>query len=190
MFDATHVEVERWFAEGLVDGVRIDHPDGLSDPGRLSGVAARADRPRRLDRDREDPGRRRSAGTHAAGGRHHRLRRAARDRRPVHRSRPAAPALTDLVDSAGVDYHAMPELRANSSPTRPPTRLASELGRLRRAIVAAAGADHPQLPEAVAALLSHIDVYRSRLPAGWRRCCRPRWPKPPAARPELADRCS
>ena len=32
MFDATHVEVKRWFTEGLVDGLRIDHPDGLSDP--------------------------------------------------------------------------------------------------------------------------------------------------------------
>ena len=32
MFDATHVEVRRWFTEGLVDGLRIDHPDGLSDP--------------------------------------------------------------------------------------------------------------------------------------------------------------
>ena len=39
--------------------------------------------------------------------------------------------------------------------------LASELGRLRRCIVAAAGADHPLLPAAVAALLTHIDVYRS-----------------------------
>jgi len=32
VFDATHVEVRRWFSEGLVDGIRIDHPDGLSDP--------------------------------------------------------------------------------------------------------------------------------------------------------------
>ncbi|HZC92548.1 MAG TPA: alpha-amylase family glycosyl hydrolase, partial [Mycobacterium sp.] len=32
VFDATHSEVARWFSEGLVDGVRIDHPDGLSDP--------------------------------------------------------------------------------------------------------------------------------------------------------------
>ena len=32
VFDATHVEVKRWFDEGLVDGLRIDHPDGLSDP--------------------------------------------------------------------------------------------------------------------------------------------------------------
>jgi (1->4)-alpha-D-glucan 1-alpha-D-glucosylmutase len=32
VFDATHVEVKRWFSEGLVDGIRIDHPDGLSNP--------------------------------------------------------------------------------------------------------------------------------------------------------------
>ena len=32
MFERTHAEVARWFAEGLVDGVRIDHPDGLTDP--------------------------------------------------------------------------------------------------------------------------------------------------------------
>src|SRR6476620_12505765 len=32
VFDATHVEVKRWFDEGLVDGIRIDHPDGLADP--------------------------------------------------------------------------------------------------------------------------------------------------------------
>jgi (1->4)-alpha-D-glucan 1-alpha-D-glucosylmutase len=32
VFDATHVEIRRWFDEGLVDGLRIDHPDGLRDP--------------------------------------------------------------------------------------------------------------------------------------------------------------
>lgn len=32
VFDATHREVGRWFDEGLVDGLRIDHPDGLRDP--------------------------------------------------------------------------------------------------------------------------------------------------------------
>lgn len=30
----SHVEIKRWFTEGLVDGLRIDHPDGLRDPGR------------------------------------------------------------------------------------------------------------------------------------------------------------
>lgn len=32
VFDAAHVEVARWFREGLVDGLRVDHPDGLRDP--------------------------------------------------------------------------------------------------------------------------------------------------------------
>ena len=32
VFDEAHAEVVRWFREGLVDGLRIDHPDGLADP--------------------------------------------------------------------------------------------------------------------------------------------------------------
>jgi (1->4)-alpha-D-glucan 1-alpha-D-glucosylmutase len=34
VFDDTHVEIRRWFDEGLVDGLRVDHPDGLRAPGR------------------------------------------------------------------------------------------------------------------------------------------------------------
>lgn len=33
VFEQTHAEIGRWFDEGLVDGLRIDHPDGLRDPG-------------------------------------------------------------------------------------------------------------------------------------------------------------
>jgi (1->4)-alpha-D-glucan 1-alpha-D-glucosylmutase len=32
IFDESHVEIKRWFDEGLVDGLRVDHPDGLRDP--------------------------------------------------------------------------------------------------------------------------------------------------------------
>jgi len=32
VFAETHVEIGRWFREGLVDGLRVDHPDGLRDP--------------------------------------------------------------------------------------------------------------------------------------------------------------
>ena len=40
VFDATHVEIRRWFDEGLVDGLRVDHPDGLRDPqGYLDDLA-------------------------------------------------------------------------------------------------------------------------------------------------------
>ena len=33
VFRATHGEVLRWVAEGEVTGLRVDHPDGLADPG-------------------------------------------------------------------------------------------------------------------------------------------------------------
>jgi (1->4)-alpha-D-glucan 1-alpha-D-glucosylmutase len=33
VFAATHAEVLRWVEAGEVDGLRVDHPDGLSDPG-------------------------------------------------------------------------------------------------------------------------------------------------------------
>ena len=32
VFDATHAEVRRWCQEDLVDGIRVDHPDGMADP--------------------------------------------------------------------------------------------------------------------------------------------------------------
>ena len=40
VFDASHVEIRRWFQDGLVDGLRVDHPDGLLDPkGYLDDLA-------------------------------------------------------------------------------------------------------------------------------------------------------
>ncbi|MDR7082242.1 (1-_4)-alpha-D-glucan 1-alpha-D-glucosylmutase [Arthrobacter ginsengisoli] len=39
VFDEAHAEIVRWFRDGLVDGLRIDHPDGLADPeGYLRGL--------------------------------------------------------------------------------------------------------------------------------------------------------
>ncbi|RBP67131.1 maltooligosyl trehalose synthase [Brevibacterium sanguinis] len=32
VFDESHEEIVRWFAAGLADGLRVDHPDGLRDP--------------------------------------------------------------------------------------------------------------------------------------------------------------
>ncbi len=41
VFEASHVEIVRWIREGLVDGLRVDHPDGLADPGGyLDALAA------------------------------------------------------------------------------------------------------------------------------------------------------
>ncbi len=32
ILEDSHVEIRRWFDQGLVDGLRVDHPDGLRDP--------------------------------------------------------------------------------------------------------------------------------------------------------------
>ncbi|BCW19891.1 malto-oligosyltrehalose synthase [Arthrobacter sp. NtRootA9] len=32
VFEEAHAEIGRWFTDGLVDGLRVDHPDGLADP--------------------------------------------------------------------------------------------------------------------------------------------------------------
>jgi (1->4)-alpha-D-glucan 1-alpha-D-glucosylmutase len=43
VFEATHREVLRWVADGDVDGIRVDHPDGLRDPaGYLARLRAAA----------------------------------------------------------------------------------------------------------------------------------------------------
>lgn len=34
VLNESHAEIVRWVNEGLVDGIRVDHPDGLRDPGR------------------------------------------------------------------------------------------------------------------------------------------------------------
>ncbi len=32
VFDATHAQIMRWLADDHIDGLRVDHPDGLADP--------------------------------------------------------------------------------------------------------------------------------------------------------------
>ena len=33
VFEESHREIVRWITDGLADGLRVDHPDGLADPG-------------------------------------------------------------------------------------------------------------------------------------------------------------
>jgi (1->4)-alpha-D-glucan 1-alpha-D-glucosylmutase len=41
VFEESHAEILRWIREGLADGLRVDHPDGLADPGGyLDALAA------------------------------------------------------------------------------------------------------------------------------------------------------
>ncbi|BCJ32141.1 malto-oligosyltrehalose synthase [Actinocatenispora sera] len=40
--DATHAEILRWYRAGDLDGIRVDHPDGLRDPGGYLNWLARS----------------------------------------------------------------------------------------------------------------------------------------------------
>jgi (1->4)-alpha-D-glucan 1-alpha-D-glucosylmutase len=160
VFDASHAEVARWFADGLVDGVRIDHPDGLTDPSgylawlrELLGTQAWIVIEKILAADEALEPTLPVDGTTGYD--------VLREVGGVFVDPLGAAALTELFESTGIDYQGMPTMLADLKIRAATDTLASELRRLRRSIAATAGADHPLLPEAVAALLTHIDVYRT-----------------------------
>ncbi|MGV0850116.1 malto-oligosyltrehalose synthase [Mycolicibacterium phlei] len=159
VFDATHAEVKRWFDEGLVDGVRIDHPDGLADPAgyltwlrEITGPDAWIVIEKILAPDEPLEPSLPVAGTTGYD--------AMREIGGVLLDPAGERPLTELFESGGVAYDSLPALARELKAAAVTDTLASELGRLRRSVVAAIGSDHDGLPEAIAALLSHIDVYR------------------------------
>ncbi|RWA17496.1 maltooligosyl trehalose synthase [Mycolicibacterium elephantis DSM 44368] len=160
VFDATHAEVKRWFDEGLVDGVRIDHPDGLSNPTgylawlrELTGPDAWIVIEKILAVDEPLEPTLPVAGTTGYD--------AMREIGGVFVDPSGERALTNLFDSTGVPHSSMPDLARILKADAVTETLASELARLRRVVAAAVGTDHDDLPAAIAALLSRIGVYRS-----------------------------
>lgn len=167
VFDASHAEVRRWFDENLVDGVRIDHPDGLTDPvGYLNwlreiiGPRAYLVIEKILAPDEALELTLPVDGTTGYD--------ALREIGGLFLDPAGRPDLTALSADAGFAHDSVGEQIAALKTVAATETLASELARVRRSIVAAAGADHDLLPQAVAALLTHIDVYR---------CDYPRWPR-------------
>ena len=160
VFDATHVEVKRWFSEGLVDGVRIDHPDGLSNPAgylawlrELVGPEAWIVIEKILAVDEPLEPTLPVAGTTGYD--------ALREIGGVFVDPAGAGPLTALFESSGVAYDRMPQLARRLKAEAVTETLGSELARLHRSIVAATVVDHPDLPHAVAELISRVHVYRS-----------------------------
>ena len=160
VFDATHVEVKRWFDEGLVDGLRIDHPDGLSDPAgylawlrELTGPDAWIVIEKILAVDESLDPTLPVAGTTGYD--------ALREIGGLFVDPTGKQALTDLVDSPGGDYAETPlvarALKAEAVTDTLRQRIGSAVPDHRRRD----RFDHPDLPAAVAALLSHVGVYRS-----------------------------
>jgi (1->4)-alpha-D-glucan 1-alpha-D-glucosylmutase len=160
VFDATHVEVKRWFSAGLIDGLRIDHPDGLSDPTgyltwlrELVGLDAWIVIEKILAVDEPLEPTLPVAGTTGYD--------ALREIGGVFIDPDGAGPLTALFESTGVSYDEMPQLARRLKAEAVTETLSSELARLHRTIVAATGVDHPDLPRAVAELISRVHVYRS-----------------------------
>ena len=160
VFEATHAEVKRWFSDGVVDGLRIDHPDGLSHPtgylvwlrelvGRHAWIVI--EKILAVDEPLEPslP----VAGTTGYD--------ALREIGGLFIDPAGAGALTALFESSGVAYNAMLQSARRLKAEAVTDTLGSELARLHRTIVAATGVDHPDLPRAVAELISRVHLYRS-----------------------------
>ncbi|MGK2882477.1 MAG: malto-oligosyltrehalose synthase [Mycobacterium sp.] len=163
VFDASHVEVKRWLDEGLVDGLRIDHPDGLADPAgylrwlrELAGADTWIVIEKILAVDEALEPTLPVAGTTGYD--------ALREIGGIFVDPAGEQTLTDVYETTGVTYYATPALIRNLKTAAATDQLGSELRRLRRSVAASTGADHRLLPPAIAALLTHIGVYRCDYP--------------------------
>ena len=160
VFYASHAEVLRWFTTGLVDGLRIDHPDGLTDPAgylkRLRGAVGPdaylvVEKILATDEALEPS-------LPVAGSTGYDV---LREIGGVFVDPAGRAPLTALANSAGFqrDSGLIGELKGAAATTT----LAGDLARLRRAVAAAVG-DHRMLADAITALLARIGVYRCDYP--------------------------
>ena len=160
VFAESHREIARWVQLGWVDGLRIDHPDGLADPGRyLDDLAALIDHryvvvEKIIEGDEKLPESWECAGTSGYEA------LAALDRLFTD---PAGAAALDELDTQlrgglRVDWPAMTRFTKRAVTDG---ILRSEVLRLARLVPEISRAD-----DAIAELLSSFSVYRTYLPLG------------------------
>jgi (1->4)-alpha-D-glucan 1-alpha-D-glucosylmutase len=161
VFDASHVEIRRWFEEGLVDGLRVDHPDGLRDPAAyLDDLAALTGGAYVLVEKILEPGETLEPSWATTGttgydvlGLVDRVLTDPAGEEPL-------TALERRLRDMAVDWH---ELTHDTRRAVAGGTLGSEVTRIVREI---GGATDAALEEAVAELLACFPVYRSYLPLG------------------------
>ena len=191
VFAATHTEVRRWFDQGLVDGLRIDHPDGLRDPeGYLDHLASLTGGAYTLAEKILQPGEELPRGWAMDGTTGY-----------------DALALLDrvLTDPAGQEPLDALEKRLRGAPLDPSTGLRNhweqlvlerkravadldlraETNRIVRELPDLLLASIEQLQDAVAELLATFPVYRSYLPVG-REHLKQAFARARRTRPDLA----
>lgn len=165
VFDEAHEEVVRWFREGLVDGLRIDHPDGLADPAgylrRLRDVTGGA---YLLIEKILEPGEELPAGFECEGTTGYDAL-ADVDRLFVD---PAGQAGLDALDTSlrggtPADYEDM--IRGTKRRITDGI-LHSEMRRLARLVPASAGLSPEAAVDALSEITAAFPVYRSYLPEG------------------------
>ncbi|MBF4993845.1 malto-oligosyltrehalose synthase [Arthrobacter gandavensis] len=159
VFEETHAEVGRWFREGLVDGLRIDHPDGLADPaGYLEQLSELTGGSYILVEKILEPGEKLPERWPVAGTTGYDAL-AEVDRLFVDPQ--AAAVLTDASDAEPYRHMIHDTKRAVADGL-----LHSEVQRLVRLLPEGSGLDAPTAADAIAELLACFPVYRSYLPDG------------------------
>ncbi len=162
VFDESHVQIGRWFRDGLVDGLRVDHPDGLADPQEyLAQVASLVNNApvwveKILEGDEALPSQWATVGTTGYDA------LADFDRVLVdNRGRDGLERAEGRLSSVGKDLTTWGELVTASKSSVADGILRSEVNRLARLM--------PEVDEAaksLIALIAAFPVYRSYLPLG------------------------
>lgn len=174
VFEESHAQIVRWVRKGIADGLRVDHPDGLADPGGyLDSLAAATDGTyvlveKILERDEQLPAVWAAAGTTGYDA------LADIDRVLVD---PAGRPTLDALDARLRDDQAPPswsQLIHDTKREIADGTLRSEVLRLERDLGSAVQSTRPagrppaisSTADALAELLACFPVYRSYLPIG------------------------
>jgi len=173
VFDESHVEIARWIREGLADGLRVDHPDGLADPAGYLDDLATATGGTYVLVEKILEGEERLPSSWATAGTTGYDALADIDRVLID---PDGRAALDALDSKLRDQsevvswteliHGTKRAIADGILRSEVLRIERDLGRSVEEVTADEGAEISRTADALAELLACFPVYRSYLPLG------------------------